>query len=166
MDGDESVLDFGGSVTSRQSNCNSHRDESSSYSRSSTKAPSKGKLKYCGTTTMGLPFVMDPWKTTEPQKIIGLQIQMLSGENHTVNTSVRVSTDQRSLVIKTPLSDFATDPKVAFDYVIEERKNKAIENGKSLSKNEIDMMAMVLNVHSKTIARKSSVKALRNTTLV
>ena len=31
-----------------------------------------------------------------------------------------------------------------------------------MSKNEIDMMAMVLNVHSKTIARKSSVKALRN----
>ena len=57
-----------------------------------------------------------------PQRGIGLQIQMLSGENHTVNISVCVSMNQRSLVIETPLSDFATDPKVAFDYVIEERK--------------------------------------------
>ena len=39
---------------------------------------------------------------------------------------------------------------------------KAIEKKTKLSKNEIDMMGMVLNVHTKTIARKSSVKSLRN----
>ncbi len=73
-----------------------------------------------------------------------------------------MSTDQKSLVIETPLSSFATDPKDAFNYIIEERKMNAIEKKKKLSKNEIDMMGMVLNVHTKTIARKSSVKRLRN----
>ena len=57
---------------------------------------------------------------------------------------------------------FIISVEIAFNYIIEERKMKAIEKKKKLSKNEIDMMEMVLNVHTKTIARKSSVKSLRN----
>ena len=105
---------------------------------------------------------MDLWKTVESQKIVCLQIQMFSGENHKDNTSICVSTDQKSLVIETPLSEFVTDSKNAFNYIIEERKKKAIEKGKAMSRNEIDMMKMVMAVHSKSIARKSSVKSLRN----
>ena len=98
---------------------------------------------------LGLPFVMDPWKTTEPHKVVGLQIQMLLGENHKDHTSVRVSTDQRTLVIETPLSEFVTDPKIVFGW---KDPNNVIANFISMTmnlffvvvKNLIDYCLMIL----------------------
>ena len=63
---DESILDFGGDVVSPQSDFNSHHGDFKYYSKACTIIKTEGKLKYCGTTSIGLPVVMDPWETTEP----------------------------------------------------------------------------------------------------
>ena len=159
MDGD-SVLEFGGSVISRESDFKSHHHKIKP--RGSSTRHVKDKFKYCGTTSIGLPFVMDKWKTTVPESVVGLKVQMLSGRDIQENTRVRVATNQESLVIETPLSIYATEPELAFQYIIEDRKRRAKELRQKVDKNSVQMMEMVLAVHTKTIARKTSVKSLRN----
>ena len=122
--------------------------------RKSRRSSGKGEEKWCGTTSIGLPYVIDLWKNKTPQNIIGIQVWMMSGVHMYRRTQVRISTDKRSVVIETTLPENATEPKEAFgSYIIGETHTR--------KPSEVLMLESVFEIHPKIIARKNSIAKLR-----
>ena len=155
MGADEDDQTFDETILSRHSDFKSvfHETPTHKQSRNASKlVKNKGTIR--GTTDIGLPYVMDLWENKTPQNAIGLQVWMMSGSDVTMNTTVRVSTDKKHLIIETPLSSYATEPSHAFhSYLIDDEGRNSTD--------EEALMRAVLDIHPKTIARKHTIKKLR-----
>lgn len=105
-----------------------------------------------GTTSMGCPYVIDKWHDARPQGRVSVQVQLVSGNNVFSKTSVRVSTDQMSLIVSMPMSPYLARPDYAFNsYLVGEWPNTL----------GVGQAIMTLNTHPKIIARKLSVSKIR-----
>ena len=118
-----------------QSNASKHGHSPTARARKSRRSSAKYEDKWYGTTSIGLPYVIDLWKNKTPQNVI-------------------ISTDKRSVVLETFLPDNATETKMAFDSYI-------IGNIRRWKPDEALLLKTVLDIHPKTIARKNSIAKLR-----
>ena len=62
---------------------------------------------------LGLPYCIDRWYDDIIRSRISVQIHLLSGLNTHNETTVRVSTDEKSLVLASPASQYMRDPEKA-----------------------------------------------------
>ena len=156
MDDDDDNIDEDEDTGTMLSNTSDFESRTSKNvtARKSRRSSGKGTEAWCGTTNIGLPYVIDFWKNKTPQNTIGIQVWMMSGVNMYRRTHVRVSTDKRSVVLETTLPENATEPKEAFgSYIVGEKYN--------LEPNAGFLLESVLEIHPKTIARKNSIAKLR-----
>lgn len=122
---------------------------SSSY-KNDTSSEFKNKKTTRGLTSMGMPYVIDEWHDKIPRRRLSVQVHMLSSSLTylELNTKVRVSTDQRFLVITFPMSVYMSRPDCAFNsYILEDDSTKATKE--------------VLEIHPKTTARKLAVAEIK-----
>ena len=156
MDDDDDNIDEDEDTGTMLSNTSDFESRTSKNvtARKSRRSSGKGTEAWCGTTSIGLPYVIDFQKNKTPQNTIGIQVWMMSGVSMYRRTHVRVSTDKRSVILQTTLPENATEPKEAFaSYIVGEKYN--------LEPNEGLLLESVLEIHPKTIARKNSIAKLR-----
>lgn len=84
-----------------QSNASKHGHSPTARARKSRRSSAKYEDKWYGTTSIGLPYVIDLWKNKTPQNVIGVQVWMMSGSDMYKSAKVRISTDKRSVVLET-----------------------------------------------------------------
>jgi hypothetical protein len=101
-----------------------------------------------------LPFIVDVWLGKNAQKHVSIQVQLLSGD--TKNIETRVSSDQKYLAVKFPMTKYLSSAPHAFvPYVIARDQHKKDDQTKMLCQ-------AALEVHPKTYARQKSVSVIKD----
>ena len=107
-----------------------------------------------GTTSITLPYILDEWLGNNTQKHVSIQIQLLTGNTASIQT--RVSSDQKSLVVKFPMTKYLSSSSHAFvPYVLARDQHKKNEEAQK-------SCTVALTVHPKTYARQKSVSVIKN----
>jgi len=102
-----------------------------------------------GVTSLGLPWILDSWHDTSPCARMSLQVQLPSGADVYKTCSVRVSTDQKSIILNFPMSIYISSPSFAF--------NTYILGMEEYADDDEDVINYVLENHPKVISRKRSI---------
>ena len=105
-----------------------------------------------GITTLGLPWILDKWHDLNTRSRISIQIQLPSGNDVHRRTTVRVATDQKSLVLTFPMSNYLSSVKQAF--------NPYIFGMGDFNEERTEFLEYVLKLHPKVIARKRSLEII------
>jgi len=113
----------------------------------------KEKTKIYGNTEIGLPFILDLWRDCLGKARVSAQVHLLSGKDQYLKVLIRVSTDQKDLVLTLPMSPYMSRSDFAF--------NTFLLASSSLTETDLHYMKILLKHHPKIASRMVAVSKIK-----